>query len=134
MKIPNTPEELFECLSDEHIYELFPHFDALEPAQQKILQIFNTELTKGKLCDHTFLKALEMVTNLWGYFNQVASLHYENLLEEDTGVAAKWAVELVEANRVNQFIEACIALYGAAPECIEQNQLKNIYKLRQTES
>lgn len=134
MKIPNTPEELFEHLSDESVREIFPNFDKLLPTQRKIVQIFHTELTKGELRDQTFLQTIGLVTQLWGCYNRTACLQLEQLIESNDTVEAQWIHTSLDYARVNQFIEACLNLYDAAPDCTELNGGENTYHLRYTGS
>lgn len=132
MKIPDTPEQLFENLSDESIREIFPNFDSLLPPQRKIVQIFHTELTKGQLCDKTFLQTMGLVTHLWGCFNRTACIQLEELIESSPDIDEQWIHASTDYARINQFIESCLNLYDAAPECLERSEGDNTYHLRYT--
>jgi hypothetical protein len=134
MEIPNTPEELFEKLSDSSIREIFPNFDKLLPTQRKIVQIFHTELTKGELSDQTFLQTITLVTHLWGCYNRTACMQIEQLIESNSEIEAAWIHASTDYARVNQFIESCVNLYDAAPDCTELNGGENTYHLRYTGS
>jgi hypothetical protein len=119
MNIPDTPEQLFEQLGDETIRELFPNFDSLSSTQRKIVQVFHTELTKGQLNDETFMETISLSTHLWGYFNRAACLQLLDLVESNRDeVSIECVNSHTAAARVNQFIDACLNLYDAVPECI----------------
>ena len=131
MNIPDTPEQLFEQLGDETIRELFPNFERLSPTQRKIVQVFHTELTKGQLNDETFMETISLSMHLWGYFNRAACLQLSDLVESTTNHRNEVSIELItshfDAARVKQFIDACLNLYDAAPECILHNEGGSTY-------
>lgn len=132
MQIPDTPEQLFENLSDESIREIFPNFDSLLPSQRKIVQIFHTELTKGQLCDKTFLQTIGLITYLWGGFNRIACVQLEELIESSFEIEEGWIHASTDYARINQFIESCLHLYEAAPHCLELRDGDNTYHLQHT--
>lgn len=134
MQIPDTPELLFESLSDGTVRELFPNYDSLLPAQRKIVQIIHTELTKGQLSDQTFMQTIGLITQLWGCFNRTACLQMERLIESHDEIDPHWIHAALDYARVNQFIDSCLNLYDSAPDLTELDDDENTYHVRYTTS
>lgn len=134
MQIPDTPEQLFESLSDDTARELFPNFDSLLPPQRKIVQIIHTELTKGQLSDRTFMQTIGLITHLWGCFNRTACIQIEHLIESHDEIDSAWINASLDYARVNQFIDSCLNLYDSAPDFTEIADSDNTYHVRYTSS
>ena len=134
MQIPDTPEQLFESLSDDTVRELFPNFDSLLPPQRKIVQIIHTELTKGQLSDQTFMQTIGLITHLWGCFNRTACIQIERLIESHDEIDPAWINASLDYARVNQFIDSCLNLYDSAPDFTELTNSDNTYHVRYTSS
>ena len=132
MQIPDTPEQLFESLSDDTVHEIFPNFDSLLPTQRKIVQIIHTELTKGELSDRTFMETIGLITHLWACFNRTACLQMERLIESHDEIDPEWIQASLDYARVNQFIHACLNLFDAAPDMTELDNGENTYHVRYT--
>lgn len=129
MQIPDTPEALFEHLSDSHVREMFSNYDSLRPHHRKLVHLFHTELTKGKLSDASFMDSIAFITQLWRCFNRTACLQMERLLEDNDELETQWINSALDYARVAQFIEACINLYDAAPNVtdLEHESTYRIY-------
>lgn len=134
MQIPDTPERLFESLSDDTVRELFPNFDSLLPPQRKLVQIIHTELTKGQLSDRTFMQTIGLITHLWGCFNRTACIQIERLIESHDEIDPAWINASLDYARVNQFIDSCLNLYDSAPDFTELADSDNTYHVRYTSS
>lgn len=119
MQIPDTPEELFERLSDNSVREIFANYDDLKPRHRKLVHLFHTELTKGKLTDAAFLDSLAFITVLWRCFNATAMYHVEQLIEESDDIDTAWVQAAIDYGKVAQFIHAILNLYDATPDLTE---------------
>jgi len=119
MQMPDTPEALFEQLSDSYVREMFSNYDSLLPHHRKLVHLFHTELTKGKLSDASFMNSIAFITQLWRCFNRTACAQMERLLEDHDELETQWINSALDYARVAQFIEACINLYDAAPGLTE---------------
>jgi len=119
MPIPNTPEALFEHLSDSSVRDMFANYDQLKPRHRKLVHLLHTELTKGELSDAAFLDCIAFMTTLWRCFNNTASLQIERRIEDCDEIESAWIQSALEYAKVSQFILALLNLYDAAPDLAE---------------
>ena len=91
------------------------------------MQVFHTELTKGQLNDETFMDTISLATHLWAFFNRTACLQLAALIDNNEEVSMEWIHFNVDAARVSQFIDSCLNLHDAAPECILHKGGDNTY-------
>jgi hypothetical protein len=131
MQIPDTPEALFEHLSDSNVREMFSNYDALRPRHRKLVHLLHTELTKGELSDASFMDTIVFITQLWRCFNRTACLQIEQLLDDNDELETRWINAALDYARVAQFIEACLNLYDAAPDFTELNG-ESTYRIHRT--
>lgn len=119
MQIPETPEALFEQLSDSSVRELFPKYDSLQPRHRKLVHMLYTELTKGELSDASFMDTIALITQLWRCFNRTACLQIERLIDAHDELETQWINAALDYARVAQFIDSCLNLYDSAPDLTE---------------
>jgi hypothetical protein len=131
MQIPETPEALFEHLSDSNVREMFANYDSLRPRHRKLVHLFHTELTKGELSDAAFMDTIAFTTLLWRCFNRTACLQIEKLIDDHDELDTSWINAALDYTRVAQFIEACLNLYDAAPDLTELDG-ESTYHLHRT--
>lgn len=129
MQIPDTPEELFERLSDSSVREIFANYDELKPRHRKLVHIFHTELTKGGLTDAAFLDSLAFITVLWRCFNATARHNIEAIITESDDIDTAWINAAVDYGKVEQFIHSILNLYDATPDLTELED-NTTYQLR----
>jgi phage/plasmid-like protein (TIGR03299 family) len=129
MQIPDTPEELFERLSDSSVREIFANYDELKPRHRKLVHIFHTELTKGGLTDAAFLDSLAFITVLWRCFNATARHNIEATITESADIDTAWINAAVDYGKVEQFIHSILNLYDATPDLTELED-NTTYQLR----
>lgn len=131
MQIPDSPEALFERLSDSNVREMFPNFDALRPRHRKLVHLLHTELTKGELSDAAFMDSIAFITQLWRCFNRTACLQIEKLIDAHDELEPGWINAALDYARVNQFIDSCLNLYDAAPDFTKLDG-ESTYHIRHT--
>ncbi len=131
MQIPDSPEALFEHLSDSSVREMFSNYDALRPRHRKLVHLLHTELTKGELSDSAFMDTIAFITLLWRCFNRTACLQIEQLIDDHDELEPRWINAALDYARVNQFIDACLNLYDAAPDLTELDG-ESTYHIRRT--
>lgn len=119
MQIPDTPEELFERLSDSSVRDIFSNYDELKPRHRKLVHLFHTELTKGNLSDSVFLDSLAFITVLWRCFNTTAIHQIEKLIDENDDIDTAWVQAAIDYGKVAQFIHSILNLYDATPDLTE---------------
>jgi hypothetical protein len=129
MQIPDTPEELFERLSDSSVRDIFANYDDLKPRHRKLVHLFHTELTKGNLNDAAFLDSLAFITVLWRCFNATAIHQVEALIDENDDIDTTWVQAAIDYARVAQFIHGLLNLYDASPDLTELEDATT-YRLR----
>jgi len=129
--IPDSPEALFEHLSDSSVREMFSNYDALRPRHRKLVHLLHTELTKGELSDSAFMDTIAFITLLWRCFNRTACLQIEKLIDDHDELEPRWINAALDYARVNQFIDACLNLYDAAPDLTELDG-ESTYHIRRT--
>jgi hypothetical protein len=129
MQIPDTPEALFEQLSDHTVHELFSNYDNLKPRHRKLVHLLHTELTKGELSDAAFMDCIGFITLLWRCFNNTAVTQAQRLLNDNDELDTAWINCALDTARVAQFIEACLNLYDSAPDLTELDG-ESTYHLR----
>lgn len=111
MRIPDTPEALFEALADSSIRELYPRYDELEPRNQKLVRLLHTELTKGELSDRTFQQFVGFVLVLWRSFNQSVLISNAIRLETEDEIDTEWVDAATHLARMDQYlIQLLVAL------------------------
>ena len=119
MQIPDTPEELFERLSDSSVRDIFSNYDELKPRHRKLVHLFHTELTKGNLSDAVFLDSLAFITVLWRCFNATAIHQIEKLIYDNYDIYTAWVQAAIDYGKVAQFIHSILNLYDATPDLSE---------------
>lgn len=119
MPIPNTPEALFEHLSDSSVRDMFANYDQLEPRHRKLIHLLHTELTKGELSDAAFMDCIAFITTLWRCFNNTASVQIQRYIEDSDEIEPAWIQSALEYAKVSQFIFSLLNLYDAAPDLTE---------------
>lgn len=119
MQIPDTPEELFDRISDSSVREVFANYDELKPRHRKLVHLFHTELTKGSLTNAAFLDSLAFITLLWRGFNATARHNIEAIITESDDIDTAWINAAVDYGKVEQFIYSILNLYDATPDLTE---------------
>jgi hypothetical protein len=104
MQIPDTPEALFEALSEPSLRELYPRFDELEPRNQKLVRLLHTELTKGALTDRTLQQFVGFVLVLWRSFNNSVMFANAVRLDEEDDIDPEWLDTACHLARMDQYL------------------------------
>lgn len=104
MDIPATPEALFEALAEPSLRQLFPRFDTLKPRNQKLVRLLHTELTKGELCDSTFMEFIGFILVLWRSFNNAALEARQTLIDTEDEIDTDWVESAIHLARVEQYL------------------------------
>lgn len=115
MTIPDTPEQLFEELGESTLRALFPAFDALPPAAQKMIRLLHTELTKGALSDIVFHQLLQVTIDTWRAFNRTALQVNDHRLLTETDVDEDWILEADSLHRMDQYLVSLQAVLSTLP-------------------
>jgi len=115
MDVPESPEALFEMLSEPSLRHVFPRYDELVPRNQKLIRLLHTELTKGELTDRTFTEFVGFVTVLWRSFNQSALQAKLDQFAEADEIDDEWINQLNHLSRTDQFLTGLVAYLEALP-------------------
>lgn len=113
--IPDTPEQLFEQLSEPTLRELFPTFDELPARNQKLVRLIHTELVKGELSDATFQAFAGFILLLWRQFNLGAMQRIDQLLDENDDIESSWIAQANALHRMDQYLRGVFAALEAMP-------------------
>lgn len=131
MTIPDTPEQLFEELGESTLRELFPAFDALPPAAQKMVRLLHTELTKGALSDVVFHQLITVTLETWRTFNRSAMQANDHRLLTEMDVDEDWILEADSLHRMDQYLVSLQAVLSTLPpEGAALTADSNRYQLR----
>jgi hypothetical protein len=131
MRIPDTPEQLFEDLAEPTLRELFPAFDQLEPRNQKLVRLLHTELAKGQLSDGSFQQFVGFTVLLWRSFNAGAMQRNDYRLSTEADVEETWIQAASSFHRMDQFLTSILALLETMPpEDAGTGGLSSEYRLR----
>lgn len=115
MDVPESPEALFEMLSEPSLRQVFPRYDELVPRNQKLIRLLHTELTKGELTDRTFTEFVGFVTVLWRSFNQSALQAKLDQFAEADEIDDEWINQLNHLSRTDQFLTGLVTYLDALP-------------------
>lgn len=115
MDVPESPEALFELLSEPSLRQVFPRYDLLVPRNQKLVRLLHTELTKGELSDRTFTEFVGFVTVLWRSFNSSALQNKLEQFEEADEIDDEWLAQLNHLSRTDQFLQGLINYLDSLP-------------------
>ena len=115
MHIPDSPEALFEALTEPLLEELYPNFETLKPRNQKLIRLLHTELTKGELTDNTFQEFVGFVLVLWRSFNRSALLSTQQLLATEDEIDTDWVDDATQLARMDQYLSVLLAALEALP-------------------
>ena len=115
MDVPESPEALFELLSEPSLRQVFPRYDELVPRNQKLIRLLHTEMTKGELTDRTFTEFVGFVAVLWRSFNSSALQHKLDQFEQVDEVDDEWLGELDHLSRTDQFLQGLINYLNSLP-------------------
>jgi hypothetical protein len=116
MSIPDTPEALFEQLAEPTLRQLFPHYDAMRPRNQKLVRLLHTELTKGQLTDAAFSELVGLMLVLWRNFNHAALVANQERLDSEDEIDTDWVDAASSLTRLDQYLAGLLAALHALPE------------------
>jgi len=119
MPVPNTPEALFEHLSNSSVRDMFANYDQLKPRHRKLIDVLHTELTKGELSDAAFMDCICFITVLWRCFNNTACIQINRLIDDNSEIDPAWIHQALEIAKVAQFVHTLLNAYDAAPDLTE---------------
>lgn len=131
MDIPATPEALFEALAEPSLRQLFPRFDTLKPRNQKLVRLLHTELTKGELCDSTFMEFIGFILVLWRSFNNAALETRQTLIDTEDEIDTDWVESAIHLARVEQYLTHMLVALENLPgfSTEDSNHAKSQYQL-----
>lgn len=135
LHIPDSPEALFEALTEPLLEELYPNFETLKPRNQKLIRLLHTELTKGELTDNTFQEFVGFVLVLWRSFNRSALLNTHQLLATEDEIDTDWVDDATQLARMDQYLTGLLAhleALPAPPADPDARDPSNRYLLRET--
>lgn len=135
MQIPDTPEQLFEELSEPTLRQLFPAFDKMSAAGQKLIRLLHTELTKGELGDDTFHQLVTLTVLTWRTFNRGALSRNDRRLFSQEDIDEEWILEGEALHRMDQYLAAVLAVMSSMPTEDDETSLgaPNRYLIRPRE-
>lgn len=116
MRIPDSPEQLFDHLSQGSVRDMFTNYDALTPRQRKLVSIVHTELTKGGITDTAFHDSIVFLLTLWHAFTQSAAEHNANRIEMNEDIDSEWINHAVDYARVLEFQDGLLAHLQGIPD------------------
>lgn len=132
MSIPDTPEALFEQLAEPTLRQLFPHYDAMRPRNQKLVRLLHTELTKGQLTDAAFTELVGLLLVLWRNFNHAALVANQDRLDRADEIDTDWVDAACALTRLDQYLAGLLASLHALPDAAlpeDDTDLTNQYLL-----
>lgn len=116
MRIPDSPEQLFEHLSQGSVRDLFTNYDELTPRQRKLVSIVHTELTKGGITDSAFHDSICFLLILWRAFTQSAADRNADLIEMNEDIDSEWINHAVDYARVLEYQDGLLAHLHGIPD------------------
>lgn len=134
MQIPDSPEELFELLSDQSVKVVFPQYDNLPLMHQKMLRILHAELTKGELSDKSLRDSLLFIVTVWRTLNQRIADHMRYMINDAEEVDTDWFDDYSHFGRMDNYLaiiyQVVEMLPALAPEDDPSSTITGRYSLR----
>lgn len=120
MTIPDTPEQLFEQLTDSSVQALYPNYKALKPRHRKLLHLLHCEMVKGEPGIPVIHDCLLFIAIFWDRMNEDALdiCRKRILLFEDPDL--EWVRQLEACTEVGQYLRSLLAVLGGFPPGIRR--------------
>lgn len=120
MTIPDSPEQLFEQLTETSVHALYPNYNALKPRHRKLLNLLHCEMIKGEPGVPAIYDSLLFIAVFWDRLNEDAHMICKEQILASDEVDLKWVRQLEACAEISQFIRSLLAALGSYPPGIRR--------------